>query len=165
MAVKGVKVGVSNKLATLPITGCFLAKSKQGNSLTLYIDHYTSAEKKFRVYKPMPIITMGDPKNSIFLRPCAAFKVSPNGLTMRQAAMKLADAIASKGAITCERVGKGQDWVNITAIDFDSEALPFSMPAKDGLLMESLWQVADQNDEPTSENNQVDDGAWDVGDI
>ena len=170
MAIKGISVGAADTRTTLPITGCFIARNKAGDGITFYIDHFTSCGKKFRAFKYAPVITKGDPENSLFLGLCKAFGVKVEGMTQRKAAVALAAKIAEYGALKCDRVGKRHEWKHIAPVNLDGEMLPWSQPAKEGMVMEALWQKEVVTPEQatflarTPDSLSNDERAWVLGD-
>lgn len=141
-----ISAGVASKHITLPIAGMYLAKTKAGNAFTLYIDHFTSAAREHRSYKQVPLVTK-DP-SSLFCRMCAAFKVVlPANVTQKAAAELLAASVADYGALRCVRSGKKHDWLEIQPVNIDGEALPWGHPKKDGMVLQSLWNATDAEEE------------------
>lgn len=149
MAIKGVSVGLTDSRVTLPVCGMYVAKTKDGKAYTLYVDHFTSMSKEHRAYKTVPILTRTE--DSLFRRLCSAFKVTiPSKITQKAAAELLAAGVAQYGAIKCKRVGKQQDWQEITAVNLDGDMLPWGHKVIEGMKMESLWQVDDSSSKTPS---------------
>ena len=140
---KKVSVGVASKHATLPLCGVYIAKTKANDAYTMYLDHYTSMEKVHRAYKQVYIHTK-DPETS-FGRLCKAFKVAlPSSITQKAAAELLAASMAEYGALKCVRTGKQQEWLDIHPVHLDVNALPWGHPAKEGMVLESLWNPPEE---------------------
>ena len=147
---KKASTGVASKHVTLPICGMYIAKTKANDAFTLYIDHWTCADKIHRAYKSVFIHTK-DPETP-FGRLCKAFKVFlPSSVTQQAAAELLAAAVAEYGALRCVRSGKKQEWLDIHPVQTDGDALPWGFPSKDGMLLKSLWNP----DEGSSSDESV----------
>lgn len=150
MAIKGVSVGLTDSRVTLPVCGMYVAKTKDDKAYMLYIDHFTSMSKEHRSYKPIPILTRTE--DSLFRRLCSAFKVTiPSKITQKAAAELLAAGVAQYGAVKCRRVGKQQDWQEITAVNLDGDMLPWGHKAIEGMKMESLWHAGEGSSGSASE--------------
>lgn len=150
---KKVSVGVVSKHVTLPLCGVYIAKTKANDAFTLYIDHYTGTSMEHRAYKPVFIHTKDS--ETPFGRLCKAFKVTlPSACTQQAAAELLASAMAEYGALKCVRSGKKQEWLDIHPVQMDVDALPWCFPAKDGMVLKSLWNSPEDSEEECVEDGE-----------
>jgi hypothetical protein len=155
MAIRGVKVKQAEAV-TMPITGIYLALDKSAKVPMLYVQHRTHTGPGAPVsYKAMPCITTNT--ESLFSRLGAACGVKVLGLKQREAARKIASAIAEKGAIAANRVGKAHDWVNIKLVNWDSELLPWHLPTRPGLEMISLLEQEQEEPAPVDDYDDMDE--------
>lgn len=143
---KKVSTGVVSKHVTLPLCGVYIAKTKANDAFTMYIDHYTGTSREHRAYKPVFIHTKDS--ETPFGRLCKAFKVAlPSACTQQAAAELLAASMAEYGALKCVRSGKKQEWLDIHPVHMDVDALPWGFPAKDGMVLKSLWNPPEDSDD------------------
>ena len=163
MAIAGSEKGFADERVTLPLCGMYYAKSKAGNTYTLYIDHFTTAAKSKRSYKRLAIKTRDT--TSLFLRLSEAFGVkhAPK-VTQVHAAKALAMAMARKGALKCRRAGKDHDWVDIAPVDIAGSKLPWDYPKIDGLQLIDLWVFSEAESSATEQEQpeSKEEEGWDI---